>query len=151
MSKRAAAAGVDGRLTNDGDDRGKGPTPPAIAHTPPGFVDLPDVAFSVLSTFVPVWAVGALLCAKTQAVSTAYHEAGHTLFAFKGNLIHAFHNFTIVPSGYSAGRVVLTTEDDTYMARDQLSAIINLFVAGYLAQELIYGYPMPERSFSPDM
>lgn len=46
---------------------------------------------------------------KTQAVSTAYHEAGHTLLAFKGDLIHAFHNFTIVPSGYSAGRLVLTT------------------------------------------
>lgn len=37
------------------------------------------------------------------------------------------------------------------MARDQLSAMIDLFVAGYLAQELIYGYPMPERGFSPDM
>lgn len=71
---------------------------------------------------------------------TAYHEAGHALVTMLLLPEHYISKVTIIPSVRGAGGFNLSIPKDTmFQSQRQLKANIQVFLAGRIAEELIFG------------
>lgn len=76
-------------------------------------------------------------------LSTAYHEAGHTLVAYFTKDATPLHKVTIIPRGQSLGHTSFIDDKEVYQRTvSQLKASIDTAMGGRVAEELIYG---PEK------
>jgi cell division protease FtsH len=70
---------------------------------------------------------------------TAYHEAGHTLAAWKSPGAHRVHKVTIIPRGRSLGVThTVPTEDRLSISEHELRDHLVVMLAGRAAEKLIY-------------
>ncbi|MHB0958990.1 MAG: ATP-dependent zinc metalloprotease FtsH [Pirellulaceae bacterium] len=70
---------------------------------------------------------------------TAYHEAGHTLSAWKSPGAHRVHKVTIIPRGRSLGVThTVPTEDRLSIAEHELRDHLVVMLGGRAAEKLIY-------------
>jgi cell division protease FtsH len=70
---------------------------------------------------------------------TAYHEAGHTLAAWKSPGAHRVHKVTIIPRGRSLGVThTVPTEDRLSISEHELRDHLVVMLAGRAAERLIY-------------
>ena len=70
---------------------------------------------------------------------TAYHEAGHTLTAWKLAGANAVHKVTIVPRGRSLGSTqTVPSEDRMSMSENELRDHLTVLLGGRAAEQLIY-------------
>ena len=71
---------------------------------------------------------------------TAYHEAGHTIVAFKIDEVDMPHKVTIVPRGRALGATVMFPEKESYhMQRKRLQGQLAMSFGGRIAEELFVG------------
>ncbi|CAL1538574.1 unnamed protein product [Lymnaea stagnalis] len=76
-------------------------------------------------------------------LTTAYHEAGHTLVAYFTKDATPLHKVTIIPRGQSLGHTSFIDDKEVYNRTvSQLKASIDTAMGGRVAEELIYG---PEK------
>ncbi len=70
---------------------------------------------------------------------TAYHEAGHTLTAWKSPGAHRVHKVTIIPRGRTLGGThTMPTEDRLSIAEHELRDHLVVLLGGRAAEKLIY-------------
>jgi cell division protease FtsH len=70
---------------------------------------------------------------------TAYHEAGHTLTAWKLTGANPVHKVTIVPRGRSLGSTqMVPSEDRMSMSENELRDHLTVLLGGRAAEKLIY-------------
>jgi len=70
---------------------------------------------------------------------TAYHEAGHTLAAWKLAGANPVHKVTIIPRGRSLGSTqMVPSEDRMSMSENELRDHLTVLLGGRAAEELIY-------------
>ncbi len=75
-----------------------------------------------------------------EKLSTAYHEAGHTLVAKLIPDSDPVHKVTIIPRGMALGVTSYLPEEDRYsITRSHCLAMIRVMLAGRAAEEIIYG------------
>jgi cell division protease FtsH len=72
--------------------------------------------------------------------STAYHEAGHALVAFRLPNSDPIHKVTIIPRGRALGVTMQLPEEDKYnYKREYMESSIAILLAGRLAEEIFLG------------
>ncbi len=70
---------------------------------------------------------------------TAYHEAGHTLSAWKLKGAHRVHKVTIIPRGRSLGSTqTIPSEDRLSMSENELRDHLVVLLGGRAAERLVY-------------
>jgi cell division protease FtsH len=70
---------------------------------------------------------------------TAYHEAGHTLTAWKLKGAHRVHKVTIIPRGRSLGSTqTIPSEDRLSMSENELRDHLVVLMGGRAAERLVY-------------
>lgn len=80
-----------------------------------------------------------LILSDKEKLSTAYHEAGHTLVARLTPECDPIHKVTIVPRGMALGITSSLPEEDRHsMTRSYCLASICVFMAGRAAEEIVY-------------
>ena len=83
---------------------------------------------------------------------TAYHEAGHAVVGFFEPAADPIHKATIIPRGRALGMVMqLPEKDQTSMHLDQMHARISIFMAGQIAEKLIFGKDRVSAGASSDI
>ncbi|MDR0296453.1 MAG: ATP-dependent zinc metalloprotease FtsH [Rickettsia sp.] len=71
---------------------------------------------------------------------TAYHEGGHALVGLYCPASAPIHKATIIPRGRALGMVQRLPEDDRLSeTREEMEASVAIFMAGRVAEELIFG------------
>ena len=81
-----------------------------------------------------------MILSDKEKLSTAYHEAGHTLVARLTPECDPIHKVTIVPRGMALGIPSSLPEEDRHsLTRSYCVASIRLFMAGRAAEEIVYG------------
>jgi len=72
--------------------------------------------------------------------STAYHEAGHALVAYRLPNSDPLHKVTIIPRGRALGVTMQLPEEDKYnYKREYMESSIAILLAGRLAEEIFLG------------
>ncbi|MDR1493222.1 MAG: ATP-dependent zinc metalloprotease FtsH [Planctomycetaceae bacterium] len=76
-----------------------------------------------------------------EKLHVAYHESGHAMVAYLLPAADTVHKISIIPRGAAAlGYTLQRPEDDRYlMTREELECRIQVFLAGTLAEEMIFG------------
>ena len=70
---------------------------------------------------------------------TAYHEAGHTLSAWKSPGAHRVHKVTIIPRGRTLGVThTVPSEDRMSIAENELRDHLVVLLGGRAAERLVY-------------
>ncbi len=83
---------------------------------------------------------------------TAYHEAGHAVVGYFEPAADPIHKATIIPRGRALGMVMqLPEKDQTSMHLDQMHARISIFMAGQIAEKLIFGKDRVSAGASSDI
>lgn len=73
-------------------------------------------------------------------LQTAIHEAGHTLVCFKDKICNkSIHKVTIMPRGESKGSTSTFQDDNFQGSKEDFIALIDMSIAGILAEELYFG------------
>ncbi|PVD35881.1 hypothetical protein C0Q70_02850 [Pomacea canaliculata] len=73
-------------------------------------------------------------------LTTAYHEAGHTLVAFYSKDSVPLHKVTIIPRGMSLGHTSFIEDKEVYGKNiSQLKAEMDVAMGGRAAEEVIFG------------
>ena len=71
---------------------------------------------------------------------TAYHEGGHALVGLYCPAASPIHKVTIIPRGNALGMVQRLPETDEYSQnREQMESSIAVYMAGRVAEEIIFG------------
>jgi cell division protease FtsH len=71
---------------------------------------------------------------------TAYHEAGHAIVTLHAPAADPIHKATILPRGMALGMVQsLPEQDSVSKTLEQYESSVAIFMAGKVAEELIYG------------
>ncbi len=72
--------------------------------------------------------------------STAYHEAGHALVAYKLPAADPLHKVTIIPRGRALGVTMQLPVEDTYnYTKEYMEASLAILLAGKAAEEIFLG------------
>jgi len=76
-----------------------------------------------------------------EKLHVAYHESGHAMVAYLLPAADTVHKISIIPRGAAAlGYTLQRPDDDRYlMTREELECRIQVFLAGTLAEEMIFG------------
>lgn len=89
---------------------------------------------------------------KEQLISTAYHEAGHTILGCLVPDHDPIHKVTIIPRGRALGVSFFLPEgDQVSQSREQLESNITVLYGGRLAEMLIYGEDKVSTGASNDI
>lgn len=73
-------------------------------------------------------------------IMTAYHEGGHALMALYSPGATPLYKATIMPRGQALGVTMSLTEmDKVSIAKKEFLAQIDVFMGGFVAEELVYG------------
>lgn len=83
---------------------------------------------------------------------TAFHEAGHAVVGFFEPAADPIHKATIIPRGRALGMVMQLPEADSIsLHRDQMHAKIAIWMAGQIAEKLIFGKDKVSAGASSDI
>ncbi len=77
---------------------------------------------------------------ETEKRSTAYHEAGHALVAFKLPEADPLHKVTIIPRGRALGVTMQLPEEDKYnYTKEYMESSITILMGGRVAEQIFLG------------
>ena len=71
----------------------------------------------------------------------ACHEAGHAVVAAALGRTTALQKVSIIARGRGLGHLALLGEDKTVLTRDDMTARVTVAMAGFAAEEMVYGQP----------
>ena len=71
----------------------------------------------------------------------AHHEAGHAVVAAALGQAGTVHKVSIIARGRGLGHLATLGEEKSTFTRDELAARIAVAMAGFVAEELVYGQP----------
>ena len=71
----------------------------------------------------------------------SHHEAGHALVAAALGQAGAVHKVSIIARGRGLGHLATLGDERATLTRDELAARIAVAMAGFVAEELVYGQP----------